>query len=151
LLAKYYNARIGFENDRGEIIPYAKRHKLMQYLLPEVEIFDKTDNVRIRKLGRSYGMSMGSKERKGQAEIYLRDWLKTSRGRSEDGEQKLNLHYIYDIALIDELVKYNRRGNFDRVSALMVGMFHLKDLHSKEVQMVEQTSTSSFFDRPFFS
>ena len=28
LLAKYYNARIGFENDRGEIIPYAKRHKL---------------------------------------------------------------------------------------------------------------------------
>jgi len=151
LLAKYYNARIGFENDRGEIIPYAKRHKLMQYLLPEVEIFDKTDNVRIRKLGRSYGMSMGSKERKGQAEIYLRDWLKTPRGRDEQGEQKLNLHYIYDIALIDELVKYNRRGNFDRVSALMVGMFHLKDLHTREVQIVEQQSENTFFDRAFFS
>lgn len=151
LLAKYYNARIGFENDRGEIIPYAKRHKLMQYLLPEVEIFDKSDNVRIRKLGRTYGMSMGSKERKGQAEIYLRDWLKTSRGRNEAGEQRLNLHYIYDIALIDELVKYNRRGNFDRVSALMVGMFHLKDLHTKEVQTVEQQSENTFFDRAFFS
>jgi|DEB0MinimDraft_6_1074348.scaffolds.fasta_scaffold00277_8 hypothetical protein len=151
LLAKYYNARIGFENDRGEIIPYAKRHKLMQYLMPEVEIFDKTDNVRIRKLGRSYGMSMGSKERKGQAEIYLRDWLKTPRGRDEQGEQKLNLHFIYDIALIDELVKYNRRGNFDRVSALLVGMFHLKDLHTKEVQLVEQQSENTFFDRAFFS
>ena len=151
LLSKYYNARIGFENDRGEIIPFAKRHKMMQQLLPEVEIFDKTDNVRIRKLGRSYGMSMGSKERKGQAEIYLRDWLKTPRGRNESGEIKLNLHQIYDIALIDELVKYNRRGNFDRVSALMVGMFHLKDLHSREVQVVEQSSNDTFFDRDFFS
>ena len=151
LLAKYYNARIGFENDRGEIIPYAKRHKLMNMLMPEVEIFDKTDNVRIRKLGRSYGMSMGSKERKGQAEIYLRDWLKTTRGKDENGGTKLNLHYVYDIALIDELIKYNRRGNFDRVSALMVGMFHLKDLHSREVQMVEQSSDTSFFDRAFFA
>tara|TARA_R100001440_G_scaffold20415_1_gene34081 strand:+ start:1178 stop:3187 length:2010 start_codon:yes stop_codon:yes gene_type:complete len=151
LLAKYYNARIGFENDRGEVIPFAKRHKLMQHLLPEVEIFDKTDNVRIRKLGRSYGMSMGSKERKGQAEIYLRDWLKTPRGRNESGEVRLNLHQIYDIALIDELVKYNRRGNFDRVSALMVGMFHLKDLHTREVKVVEQQSENTFFDRAFFS
>jgi hypothetical protein len=151
LLSKYFNARIGFENDRGEIIPFAKRHKLMQQLLPEVEIFDKTDNVRIRKLGRSYGMSMGSKERKGQAEIYLRDWLKTPRGRDEAGQVKLNLHQIYDIALIDELVKYNRRGNFDRVSALMVGMFHLKDLHSKEVQVIEQSTNETFFDRAFFS
>ena len=151
LLAKYYNARIGFENDRGEVIPFAKRHKLMQHLLPEVEIFDKTDNVRIRKLGRSYGMSMGSKERKGQAEIYLRDWLKTPRGRNESGEIRLNLHQIYDIALIDELVKYNRRGNFDRVSALMVGMFHLKDLHTREVQVVEEQSVDTFFDRAFFS
>ena len=151
LLAKYYNARIGFENDRGEVIPFAKRHKLMQHLLPEVEIFDKTDNVRIRKLGRSYGMSMGSKERKGQAEIYLRDWLKTPRGRNESGEIRLNLHQIYDIALIDELVKYNRRGNFDRVSALMVGMFHLKDLHTREVKVVEQQSENTFFDRAFFS
>ena len=94
---------------------------------------------------------MGSKERKGQAEIYLRDWLKTPRGRSESGEMRLNLHQIYDIALIDELVKYNRRGNFDRVSALMVGMFHLKDLHTREVQVVEEQSNDTFFDRAFFS
>lgn len=122
----------------------------MQYLMPEVEIFDKTDNVRIRKLGRTYGMSMGSKERKGQAEIYLRDWLKTPRGKSEEGDAKLNLHYIYDLALIDELIKYNKRGNFDRVSAIMVGMFHLKDLHSREVRIVEETTTNDFFSRSFF-
>lgn len=151
LLSQYYNARIGFENDRGEVIPYARRHRLLQYLMPEVEIFDKTDNVRIRKLGRSYGMSMGSKERKGQAEIYLRDWLKTPRGISENGDKKYNLHYIYDLALLDELIKYNRSGNFDRVSAMMVGMFHLKELHNRTISVEESKESNSFFDRTFFT
>lgn len=151
LLAEYYNARIGFENDRGEVIPYAKRNRLLQYLMPEVEIFDKTDNIKIKKLGRSYGMSMGSRERKGQAEIYLRDWLKTPRAISQTGEKKCNLHYIYDVALLDELIKYNRSGNFDRVSAMMVGMFHLKELHNRELTITEQTNSSNFFDRNFFS
>jgi len=150
LLAEYYNARIGFENDRGEVIPYAKRTKQMHMLMPEAEIFDKSDNVKIKKLRRKYGMSMGSKERKQQAELYLRDWLKSPRGKTESGEPKLNLHYIYDIALIEELIKYNSRGNFDRVSAMLVGMFHLKDLSNHEVESAEQADSSSFFNRVLF-
>ena len=150
LLAKYFNARIGFENDRGEVIPYAKRHKLLNYLMPEAEIFDKTDGVKIRKLNRTYGTSMGSQHRKNQAEIYLRDWLKSQRGRQEDGLPKLNLHYIYDIALIDELIKYGKKGNFDRVSALLVGMFHMKDLYNKELEESYEESDDSFFNRRFF-
>jgi len=151
LLAQYYNARIGFENDRGEVIPYAKRKKLLHYLLPEAELFDKTSGIRIKKLNRTYGTSMGSKQRKNQAEIYLRDWLKTPRGQQENGERKLNLHYIYDIALIDELIKYNNKGNFDRVSALLVGMFHMKDLYNKEFEQEMEQSEDSFFNRRFFS
>jgi hypothetical protein len=154
LLAEYFNARIGFENDRGEVVPYAKRTRNLKWLLPEAEIFSKSDNVSIRKLGRTYGTSMGSKERKGQAEIYLRDWLRTPRGVSESGEKKLNLHYIYDLALLDELIKYNRRGNFDRVSALLVGMFHLIALFNRTVEQAEErsyTSNDSFFNRELFT
>jgi len=154
MLSEYYNARIGFENDRGEIVPYAKRVRKIKWLLPEAEIFSKSDGVSIRKLGRTYGTSMGSKERKGQAEIYLRDWLRTPRGVSESGEKKLNLHYIYDLALLDELIKYNRRGNFDRVSALLVGMFHLIALFNRTVEDAEQSSndtTDSFFNRELFT
>ena len=154
LLAEYYNARIGFENDRGEVVPYAKRTKKIKWLLPEPEIFSKSDGVSIRKLGRTYGTSMGSKERKGQAEIYLRDWLRTPRGVSESGEKKLNLHYIYDLALLDELIKYNRRGNFDRVSALLVGMFNLIAMFNRTVEKAEEESSSgseSFFNRELFT
>lgn len=150
LLARYYNAKIGFENDRGEVIPYARRFKKLNWLLEEAEIFDKSENVHIRKLGRTFGMSMGSLQRSEQAELYLRDWLLTPRGVNEYGDKKLNLHYIYDIALLDELIKYNSKGNFDRVSAMKVGMFHLKALHNKEVQQKIEVDEDSFFNRTLF-
>ena len=62
-----------------------------------------------------------------------------------------NLNTIYDIALLDELIKFNMDGNFDRVSALLVGMFHLKDLYNKEIEAIEESSAESFFDREFFA
>ena len=151
MLAEYYNAQIGFENDRGEVIPFAKRYKKLHWLLEEGEIFDKRDNVSIKKLGRKYGFSMGSGPRKGQAILYLRDWLRAKRGKDEEGNRIFNLNTIYDIALLDELIKFNMDGNFDRVSSLLVGMFHLKDLYNKEIEAIEESSAESFFDREFFA
>jgi hypothetical protein len=150
-LAAYYNARIGFENDRGNVIPYAKQHKKLHWLMVEVELFDKANGFKARTLGRNYGLSMGSKHRKAQAVLYLRDWLRTKRSMGEDGASKLNLHYIYDVGLIDELIKWNEKGNFDRASSLLVGMFYMMDLISKPVvkQDVED-SHDSFFSRDFY-
>ena len=150
-LAEYYNARIGFENDRGEVIPYAKRTKNLHRLMEEVEIFDKSSGFRAKTLGRNYGLSMGSKHRKAQAVLYLRDWLNTKRSKDENGEYKKNLHYIYDVALIDELIKWTERGNFDRASSLLVGMFYMMDLLSKPVVKQEtRDDHDSFFSRDLF-
>lgn len=150
-LAEYYNARIGFENDRGEVIPYAKRTRNLHRLMEEVEIFDKSSGFRAKALGRNYGLSMGSKHRKAQAVLYLRDWLKTKRSKDENGDWKLNLHYIYDVALIDELIKWNEKGNFDRASSLLVGMFYMMDLLNKPVVKQESNDDhDSFFARDFF-
>ena len=149
LLAELYNARIGFENDRGNIIEYAKRTRKLRWLLEEVEIIDKKENVNIRKLGRRYGMSIANKERKGQGEIYFRDWLTTKRSRDETGKEKWNLHMIYDIPLLDEIIRYGN-GNYDRVSAMIVGMYHMKDLYNKDIASAEETYQESFWDRDFF-
>jgi hypothetical protein len=150
MLAEFYNAKIGFENDRGDVIGYAKRFRKLHWLLSEVEIVDKTENVNIRKLGRRWGTSMGTLQRKEQAEIYFRDWLITKRGQDEQGEHLLNLHLIYDIALLDEIIQYHTKGNFDRVSAMLVGMYHLKDMHRKEVISEPARESNSFWDRDFF-
>jgi hypothetical protein len=72
--------------------------------------------------------------------------------QDENGESKLNLHYIYDVGLIDELIKWSEKGNFDRASSLLVGMFYMMDLISKPVVKQEvQESHDSFFNREFFS
>lgn len=152
-LAEYYNAMISFENDRGDVIPYAKRHKKLGWLYEEFELFDKDNNFQLKKLGRKFGTSMGTGTRKRQAEVYGRDWLLTARGKDEDGNQKLNLHTIYDIGLLDELIRYDpvdKNANFDRVSAFLVGQFAEKDLHNRVVRTARQQVHSNFFDREFF-
>jgi len=116
----------------------------------EVELFDRSNNFKARNLGRNYGLSMGSKQRKAQAVLYLRDWLRERRSKDAEGEWKLNLHNIYDIALIDELIKWNDNGNFDRVSALLIGMFFMMDMYDKPVTVEKETDDSGFFNRELF-
>ena len=42
MLADYYNAKIGFENDRGAVIQYARQHRKLHRLQEEFEMLDNT-------------------------------------------------------------------------------------------------------------
>lgn len=148
LLAEYYNAKIGFENDRGEVIPYAKRFKRLHFLQEQFEMLHKKELM--STVQREYGMHMTG-PRKAQGEVYIKDWLLTPRGVDVAGNLKLNLHHIYDVALIEELIKYNREGNFDRVMALMIGMFHLKEIEGTvPTEHQETRAEDEFFERQWF-
>ena len=37
------------------------------------------------------------------------------------------MDYIYDIGLLEELILYNKKGNFDRVMSLMMVMFQIEE------------------------
>ena len=148
MLAEYYGARIGFENDRGEIIPYAKRYRKMHKLQEEFEMLDKRE-LQSRKVRRQYGMHM-TEARKRQGELYIRDWLMTPRHTDADGHTVLNLNRIYDTALLTELMKFNQKGNFDRVMALMIGMYHTRELYNSEVKTIlEDRATDKWFDQNY--
>jgi len=148
MLADYYGCKIGFENDRGEIIPYAKRHRKLHKLQEEFEMLDKKE-LQSKTVKRQYGMHM-TEARKRQGELYIRDWLVSPRGKDEDGVYTLNLHKIYDPALLTELIKFNHKGNFDRVMSLMIGMFHTKELYNAEVKdILEDGSANDWFDRMY--
>tara|TARA_R110000737_G_scaffold252551_1_gene261949 strand:- start:3181 stop:5151 length:1971 start_codon:yes stop_codon:yes gene_type:complete len=148
MLADYYGCKIGFENDRGEVIAYAKRHRKLHRLQEEFEMLDKKD-LRSKTVKRQYGMHM-TEARKRQGEIYIRDWLNTNRSTDDKGNQTLNLHKIYDPALLLELIKFNHKGNFDRVMAFMVGMYHTRELYNAEIkEVLEDNSANSWFDRNY--
>lgn len=144
LLAQYYNAKIGFENDRGDIVGYARRHRKLHYLQEQFTFDDKKELQ--GKTKRAYGMNM-TKERKLQGEIYLRDWLLSPIQVLEDGSKKLILHSINDPALLEELIKFNHKGNFDRAMSLIVGMYYRKELYNKKVKEVKEKKHEEFFNR----
>jgi hypothetical protein len=151
MLAEYYNCRVGFENDRGDVIGYAKRFKHLDRLEEEFEL---SYNSNLPKSGvrRGYGMHM-TEARKRQGELYLRDWLLQGRSVDEKGNKMFNLHAIYDTALLDELRTYNPvKGNFDRVSALLIGMYYMKEIEFKQlmVRVKEEKLLTSLFERELF-
>ena len=111
-LSLHYNAKIGFENDRGDVIGYAKRFRLLHRLQPEFEMLSNKD-LQSSTVKRGYGMHM-TDARKRQGEIYLRDWFESKRGRTIDDSYTLNAHKIYDTALLMEARKFNHKGNYDR-------------------------------------
>ena len=119
-------------------------HKLQE----EFEMLDKRE-LRSKTTKRQFGMHM-TQPRKRQGELYIRDWLVSPRGADEEGVVTLNMHTIYDPALLQELIKFNHKGNFDRVMAFMVGMYHTRELYNREVvELVSDRSQDSWFDKNY--
>ena len=151
-LLRYYNAQLMFENDRGDILNYAKQHRCLELLEDEPDIIWKKA-LQTKKTGRNKGIGINTK-RKEDGIIYYRDWLLTKRGTDENGKELLNLHYIYDEALLKESIKWNIKGNFDRVSTMIVGMFDVKEQYHTEIRKPSTTLGTPFsthiFDRELF-
>ena len=140
LLSEYYNAKIWFENDRGQVISYAKNPvvKKLHMLCTEPD-FDSIKEIQ-GKSGRKYGVSMGSHNglRRRTALLYLRDWLYQTRGVDETGREKMNVHHVLCERLLNELTDFNEDGNFDGISALCVGMFCTKEILDKGILAKER-------------
>lgn len=144
MLIEYYNAKLGFENDRGDVMGYARRHHKLHMLQEQFRFMENKDlqgNTR-----RSYGMNMTEK-RKEQGELYLRDWLLTPIQKFEGGGERLVLQTITDLALLEELIKYNKKGNFDRVLSLMIGMYHMQEVYHQKVEEIKKNKHEEFFNR----
>ena len=150
--AEYYNAIIMFENDRGDVLTYAKQHKMLHMLADEPDVVWKKA-LQTSKTGRNKGILINV-ARKLDGVIYLRDWLLQKRVKDDFGNTLLNLHYIYSEALLKELLRYKLdKGNFDRVSALIVGQYDIKEQFFTEVTKpvpVNNYGQRNVFDRDLY-
>lgn len=110
-LLLFYNATCLYENQINNIIEHFT-HKNCLYLLADTPTCLKsTINTTVR---RGKGQHM-TKDIKLELEVYLRDWL-----NELNSEGIPNLKFIYSIPLLNELIRYNSEGNFDRVISLMM-------------------------------
>jgi hypothetical protein len=143
MLAERWNAKIGFENDRGDVLGYAKRYKLEHWLADEFDLAWDDKITTKKKSSYKYGMRMGS----GSTNVrlltgnrYIADWLVTPRGMNEQGKFSYNYNYILDVGLLTELKMYNGKRNADRISALRILMYHAKELAYSGIDMKKKTS-----------
>ena len=130
LFAELYNTKIMHENEVTHVKDYFRRRKQLHYLAyqPDAVI---SKNVRNSKVARVYGCHMID-QLKDAGEKYIKSWLLDVLDFDEDGNPIRGLDQIFSIGLLEELISYNRKGNFDRVMALMQVMFQdQEDMYEK--------------------
>lgn len=154
-LAKYYNCKIAPENDEpGGIIDYAKVNKLLYLLEEEFELaYD--ERIKTKSTSKkSYGMHIASGKddlRKLQGDKYIQEWLWRPRGMSEEGPI-LNLHYIYDIGFLEELIQYGQGKNADRISSFRINMYYEREfLYKGKTINTQVKQRDTFFTMNLFN
>jgi hypothetical protein len=131
LFAELYHTKIMHENEVTHVKDYFRRRKQLNFLAYQPDEVIKK-NVKNSKVNRVYGCHMID-QLKDAGEKYIKSWLLEVLDFDEDDNPIRALDQIYSIGLLEELILYNRKGNFDRVMALMQVMFQdQEDMHEKE-------------------
>jgi len=114
-----------YENEVTHVKTYFQNKKQLNRLAAQPDsVISK--NILRSKVSRVYGTHMNDKM-KDAGEKYIRDWLLEVNDFDDDG----NPIYVYETinspGLLQELIKYNRKLNTDRVMALMQVMFQIQE------------------------
>lgn len=125
LFAELYNAEIMYENEVTHVKSYFERIKKLHLLAAQPDAVISA-NINKSTVARVYGIHMTEKL-KDAGEKYIKQWLLEVVDFDENGHPVTNIDLISDPGLLEELILYNRKGNFDRVMALMMLMFQLQE------------------------
>lgn len=143
-LLLYYNAILLYENEKPGLFAYFTNKHSEHLLADQPDIITsiiKDSTVRRRK---GVHMTTGIKD---FAELKIRDWL-----NEEYEPGKKNLTKIMSEPLIEELISYNRDGNFDRVIAFMLVILFREELHTRHVKNTnEEERVKRIFREPLFT
>lgn len=125
LLAEYYNTKVMYENEVPDVKTYFQRRRLLNLLevQPDSVI---SKNVKKSKVSRVYGCHM-TPQLKDAGERYIKQWLVEVVDFDENNNPITNLDRINSLRLVEELLMYNKTGNFDLISALIMCMFQVQE------------------------
>lgn len=125
LLSLYYNTEVMYENEVTHVKTFFRNIKQLNRLAAQPDkVISK--NIKNSTVARVYGSHM-NKQMKDAGEKYVRDWLLSVIDFDENGEPVYCYEKIYSIGLLEELIRYNRKNNFDRVMALIQAMLQIQE------------------------
>ena len=120
MLCELYNAEGMHENMVRDVITYFKRRNKLHLLAAQP---DKVISAAIKdsKVARIWGCHM-TLDLKKMGANYTKQWLLKERDVDEQGNVLTNIDFINDPGFIEELILWNLKGNYDRVSAWFMVM-----------------------------
>jgi len=125
MLAELYNAEIMHENMIRDVKSYFEKKRKLHLLAAQPDAVI-SKNIKNSKVARVYGIHMNDQLKDAGAK-YIKQWLLKERDVDEFGNKILNLDTLNDPGLIEELILFNKKGNFDRVMSFMMIMFQLEE------------------------
>lgn len=154
----YYNAQGNYESNLKGLFSYFDQKNALQLLADVPQILKDMDFMKATNLygnkakGTHANASINSWGRMLQA-----DWQRT-KVSTPDGEddERLNLHTLRSLGYIEECIKWNSDGNFDRVSA--GGMLfilredrykRIKSAKENQDKKIDKLSNDPFFRKNF--
>lgn len=150
MVADWYNAKIQGEVAGGgqSVITYARTKRLLHRLKHSPESVSKKETQNTSKEN-EFLMDMPT-ERKRLGMTYLEDWHVQPRAADQNGKFVLNVHHIYDVAFLKEMLKHDpTKGNYDRISDAIVFMFEMKD-HYIDMVRKRREKIKEFYTRELF-
>ena len=135
----YYNAKLMFENNLIGVYKYFER-KNCTYLMMDTPEYAKEMGT---QPNRPKGMHFGTAQIV-HGELLIKNFLE-----EEIIPGVLRLTTIKSVPLLKELIGYNRKGNFDRVRALMCVMYAREETFRENFESME-IKAKTLADDPFF-
>ena len=120
MLCELYNSEGMHENMVADVKSYFRRIKKLHLLASQP---DQVISKAIKNSGvnRVYGCHMDERLKDLGAK-YTKQWLLTERDMDSEGNILTNIDFINDPGFCEELILWNKKGNFDRVSAWFMVM-----------------------------
>jgi len=143
-LLLYYNATGMYEKNLPGLYTYFEKHK-STYLLADTPYQLRNSDTFRAGTNTSKGIDASGKVNQ-TGRDFIKSWL--LEPVSENSETRV-LETIYSPALLKELIMWNKHGNFDRVSALGMLMWH--DATMRVTTEKRHKEIKTFLDDPYFS
>lgn len=125
LFAELYNTQVMYENEVPDVKTYFLRRKKLHLLAlqPDAVI---SKNIKHSTVNRVYGCHMNT-SLKDAGERYTKEWMRQVNDFDEGDAPISTINGIYSSRFLEEAIQYNRKGNFDLLSAFYMCIIQVQE------------------------
>lgn len=146
-IAKYFNAKIFPEINVAGFVEWANRMNYYTMLQPSSLNLEKELNPKYRAGYYKVGFQMNERK-KTWALQRLHDWLMEPKERDPVSNIPItrNIDYVFSPRVLDEVVNYTEKGNYDHISSLLGLMILFGQLDSQDPISMEEKKKPGVYD-----